>query len=104
MSKLAIIGTMKLVPGTREEFVRHLAQHRLRCLAGEPDTHVFEILLPKDDPDTVLLYEVYTDQAGFDAHLSGASIEIMRRDTPGMLLSLTGIKCELNPVVHCGDE
>lgn len=85
---------MILKPGVREAFVRHLAAHRLRCLSEEPGTLSFEILLPHEGPDTVMLYEIYTDQAAFDAHLTGASIEIMRRDTPGMLISLTGVPCE----------
>jgi quinol monooxygenase YgiN len=95
MSHLAIVATMKLAEGVRDTFVRHLSDHRRRCLAQEPDTHVFEILVPHDLPDTVMLYEVYTDQAAFDAHMNGASIAIMRRDTAGMVLSLTGIPCAL---------
>ncbi|RXD07283.1 hypothetical protein EQZ23_04290 [Sphingomonas sp. UV9] len=93
--KDAIVATMTLALGVRDVFVRHLAEHRLRCLAEEPGTHAFEILVPHDVPDTVMLYEVYTDQAAFDAHMNGASIAIMRRETVGMVLTLTGVPCVL---------
>ena len=93
MSDLAIIATMVLTPGVRDKFVAHLTEHRRRCLAQEPGTFVFEILLPHDAPDTVMLYEIYKDEAAFEAHMTGASIEIMRQGTEGMLISLTGIRC-----------
>jgi len=93
MSDLAVVATMVLTPGVRDRFVVHLAEHRRRCLAQEPGTLAFEILVPHDAPDTVMLYEVYTDEAAFEAHMTGASIEIMRQSTEGMLISLTGIRC-----------
>ena len=47
MSKLAIVATMKIAPGQRDEYHKHLAAHRARCLANEPGTRQFEILLPR---------------------------------------------------------
>src|SRR5947209_11999561 len=95
MTKLAVIATMKVAPGTRDESVRQLVAHGERCRAGEPGTLVFEVLVPHEQADTILLYEVYENEDAFKAHLSGESIEQVKRDTAGMLVSLTGLPCRL---------
>jgi quinol monooxygenase YgiN len=58
MSKFAIVATIKTVPGKRDEYVKHLKAHGQRCLATEPGTLKFEILVPQEEADTVMLYEV----------------------------------------------
>lgn len=41
-------------------------------LTSEPDCHVFDVAHDKDAPNTIILYELYTDAAAFDAHLKSA--------------------------------
>ena len=95
MSKLAIVATMKIAPGKRDEYLKHLAAHRARCLANEPGTRQFEILLPRDQADTVMLYEVYDSKEAFDAHWNGESVQQTRRETAGLMLDLKGVRCDL---------
>ncbi|MCC8964765.1 antibiotic biosynthesis monooxygenase [Bradyrhizobium sp. Pear76] len=95
MTKLAVVATIKTVAGKRAEYVKHLKAHALRCRASEPGTLVFEILLPKEEADTVMLYEVYASSEAFDAHLTGASIEQMKSDSAGLQVSLSGVRCDL---------
>jgi quinol monooxygenase YgiN len=57
MSKLAIVATIKTVPGKRDEYLTFLKAHGKRCLATEPGTLQFEILVPQEEADTVMLYE-----------------------------------------------
>jgi len=59
MAKHAIVATFKTAPGKRDEYLKHLKAHGRRCLATEPGTLKFEILVPKKEADTLLLYEVY---------------------------------------------
>ena len=49
MSKLAIIATIQVQPGTRESVLSTLLAHRDRCLRDEPGTLQFEVLVPKED-------------------------------------------------------
>ena len=95
MAKLAIIATIKIAAGKRAEYLKHLNAHALRCRAAEPGTLVFEILLPQAEADTVMLYEVYASSEAFDAHLTGTSIQQMRRDSAGLQVSLNGVRCDL---------
>jgi quinol monooxygenase YgiN len=51
--------------------------------------------VPKEEADTVMLYEVYASSEAFDAHLTGASIQQMKRDSAGLQVSLNGVLCDL---------
>lgn len=95
MPKFAIVATIKTVPGKRDEYLRHLRAHAERCKANEPGTLVFDILVPHEQPDTLMLYELYASKEAFDAHWNGASIQQARKDAAGLQVSLTGVRCDL---------
>jgi quinol monooxygenase YgiN len=95
VAKLAVVATIKTAAGKRAEYLKHLTAHAQRCRATEPGTLVFEILVPQEEADTVMLYEVYTSSEAFDAHLTGASIRQMKYDSAGLHVSLNGVRCDL---------
>jgi len=95
MAKHAIVATFKTAPGKRDEYLKHLKAHGRRCLATEPGTLKFEILVPKKEADTLLLYEVYESPEAFQAHWAGASLQQLNKDAEGMVVSLTGVGCNL---------
>ena len=95
MAKLAIVATIKTVPGKRDEYLKHLMAHGQRCLATEPGTLKFDILVPKEEADTLMLYEVYASPEAFQTHWTGSSIQQIRQDTAGMQVSMTGVRCNL---------
>ena len=95
MAKLAIVATIKIAPGRRDEYLKHLRAHAERCRANEPGTLQFEILTPHDDPDAVMLYEVYASPEAFQAHWIGESMKQMRRDSEGVQVSLSGVRSDL---------
>ncbi len=83
MSKLAIVATIKTVPGKRDEYLAFLKAHGKRCLATEPGTLQFEILVPHEEADTVMLYEVYASPEAFQTHWNGTSIQQMKQEAAG---------------------
>ena len=95
MPKLAIVATIKTVPGGREQYLQHLQAHARRCRATEPGTLQFEILLPHNEPDTILLYEVYESDEAFQAHWNGPSLQQIRKDAGHLQASLTGVRCTI---------
>jgi quinol monooxygenase YgiN len=95
MSKYAIVATIKTVPGKRDEYLTFLKAHGKRCLATEPGTLQFEILLPQEDADTIMLYELYASPEAFQTHFNGPSIQQMRQESAGLQVSLTGVRCNL---------
>jgi quinol monooxygenase YgiN len=95
MTKYAIVATIKTVPGKRDEYLEHLKAHGRRCLATEPGTLKFEILVPHEEADTIMLYEVYASQEAFTEHWNGPSLQQARRDAAGLQVSLTGVRCDI---------
>ncbi len=95
MPKLAIVATIKTAPGKRDEYLKHLRAHGERCRATEPGTLTFEILVPHDQADTLMLYELYASKEAFDTHWNGPSIQQARKDTAGLLINMTGVRCDL---------
>ena len=95
MSKFAIVATIKTVPGKRDEYVKHLKAHGQRCLATEPGTLKFEILVPQEEADTVMLYEVYASPEAFQAHWNGPSKKQADQDFKGLKISATGVRCDI---------
>jgi quinol monooxygenase YgiN len=94
MGKLALVATIKTVPGKRDEYLRHLKAHAQRCLS-EPGTLKFEILVPQEEADTVMLYEVYASPEAFEAHWTGPSKQQAERDFKALKVSVSGVRCDL---------
>ncbi len=91
MSRVAVIATIAVVAERREEAVGSLRRHRDRCLRDEPGTLTFEVLVPRDEPDKLYLYEVYASQQAFDTHWAGASLAIFSQETAGFVSIESGI-------------
>jgi quinol monooxygenase YgiN len=89
------VGTIKTAPGRQDEYLKHLKAHAQRSLATEPGTLKFEILVPKKEADTVMLYEVYANAEAFEAHWTGASMQQVKRDSASLQVSLSGVRCDL---------
>ena len=57
MSKLALVATIKTVPGKREEYLKH-PRLTPKMIWRPNEAPEFEILVPREEADTVMLYEV----------------------------------------------
>jgi quinol monooxygenase YgiN len=95
MTKLAIVATIKISGGKRDAYLNPLRAHAERCLANESGTLQFDVLVPHNDADTLMLYEVYASAEAFQAHWNGESMKQMRRETEGLQASLSGVQCDL---------
>jgi quinol monooxygenase YgiN len=96
MPKFALIASIDVAPGCRDEFLPLLRAHATRCLKDEPGTLQFDVLLPHDGGDKVMLYELYQDQAAFDAHSNGPSLAQLRKEAAGMMGKVSGTRCSLS--------
>ena len=95
MPRLALVVTIEVVVGRRDQLLSLLKAHKERCLKDEPGTLQFDILLPKDDDTKVLSFEVYRDGAAFEVHRNGASLARWREESAGMVLKLYATSCAL---------
>jgi len=93
MPKLAIIGTIEVTPGKKNQVASLLMAHRARCLKDEAGTLQFDVMLPREDDSKVIVYEVFQDDAAFEAHQSAPSVARWREETAGMVVDIIGTKC-----------
>jgi quinol monooxygenase YgiN len=84
---------MDVVPGRRDQLLPLLKAHGARSLKDEPGTLHFEVLVPREDATKLLIYEVYQDEAAFEAHRNAASIARFRKEAEGMFASIQGTRC-----------
>ena len=67
--RLVIWVEFTLQPGTREQFLDSVKRNAASSVQGEPGCRRFDVMVPQDGEDTVNLYEIYDDEAAFQAHL-----------------------------------
>ena len=78
MSKTALVVEFRIKPGRRDDFLKLMKEHAAGSLAHSDGCLQFDVLVPKEvqfdapkqepDANRVFLYEVYRDEAGFQAH------------------------------------
>jgi (4S)-4-hydroxy-5-phosphonooxypentane-2,3-dione isomerase len=87
------MGTVEVAAGTRDQVLPLLTAHRDRCLRNEPGTLQFEVVLPREDESRMLIYEVYQDDAAFEAHRNAPSRAQWLNDTAGMGVKVLATFC-----------
>jgi len=93
VARLALIGTIEVAPGRKDQLIAALMAHKARCLKDEPGTLQMEVLAPRDDDAKLLLYEVYRDDAAFDVHRNGPSFAKWREETAGTIANFSVTRC-----------
>lgn len=92
MGRFAVVATYEIAEDHIEPFLPLLCAHRERCLRDEPGTLQFDILRPAEK---LMLYEVYEDEAAFQAHRNGASVARFQKEAAAIPRKLSFVTCEL---------
>ncbi len=83
---------------SHRDFMRFLARalaHRENVLKNEPGCQRFDILVPREGGDTVLLYEVYADEEAVEAHMTTSYMQEYLSDTGPMITKRKRTFCTL---------
>lgn len=67
---LGIVVRLRVRPGRRDPFLEVMVRNAEASLRHEPGCRRFDVTTSQEDPDVVLLYEAYDDDAAFEAHLA----------------------------------
>lgn len=59
----------RLQSGTLAPFMDAMRRNAAASVRDEPGCLVFDVLHDRSEPDLVWLYEVYVDEAAFEAHM-----------------------------------
>ena len=81
----AVCVTFKLKPGSVAHFLPLMLENAKISLEHETECHQFDVLTDGEKPDQIFLYELYTDRAAFDAHLSSAHFQAFDAATTDMI-------------------
>ncbi len=68
MSQFAIFVTIKLKPGTADDFRPLIEENAEAAVRDEVDCLQFQVMTAEDDPETYFFYEVYTDAGSLENH------------------------------------
>lgn len=90
----------QLKPGSYAAFMAAMGVNAAASVRDEPGCLSFDVLRDRSDPDRVWLYEVYVDEAAFEAHMQTAHFLASRPLVDPLILSQEVIEADvlaLNP-------
>ena len=94
MSKIAIIADFTTKPGSFDAFCERMKAHAAAS-REEPGCLRFDIVVPQNSENHLMLYEMYSDQAAFDFHAGTERIKAHREATATMTTGRTVTVCDL---------
>lgn len=69
MKSFVIVVEFQLKPGCMSQFMPLMLENAAASRGDEPGCRRFDVLTTDADADHILLYEIYDDEAAFEAHL-----------------------------------
>jgi quinol monooxygenase YgiN len=82
---VSLFVRIELKPGTRDAFIKRVKEHQQNVRKNESYCQRFDVLIPQEEDNLVCLYEVYDDEAAFQAHNDTPYFAEYRADTGDMV-------------------
>ena len=92
MSRIMIVVEFEVKPEHRDQFIELIKGHAQRSRA-EDGCQQFDVLLPQEDHNRVLLVEAWRDQAALDVHLKTPMMAKLRETYQPWLVSRKATRC-----------
>jgi (4S)-4-hydroxy-5-phosphonooxypentane-2,3-dione isomerase len=100
----ALVVELYVRPDKRQQFLRAIEANATASVRDEPGCFRFDVVQDRDDPDHFFLYEVYTDEAAFEAHRSAPHFPVWRAAAATCLRADDGQRNVSCNVVFSGHE
>ena len=68
MDKFVLMVDFEVQPGAADQVFQLVSENGRSSVANEPGCHQFDVLRFPDNPNRLMLYEVYENEAAFQAH------------------------------------
>jgi (4S)-4-hydroxy-5-phosphonooxypentane-2,3-dione isomerase len=88
VAKISLIAEFQCKPDRVQDFIARTSTHAGLVRANEPGCLLFHITQPVDGGDSVILYEVYADEAALEAHRGTPYMQEYRKDFAPMVENL----------------
>ena len=95
MGKIAIVARFEANEGSLEDLLTLTTQHAKRCLEREPGCLYFDIMVPREQDNEIVLYEIYKDQAALDSHLTSDHMNQFRNERTPFFKVAQASLCDL---------
>jgi (4S)-4-hydroxy-5-phosphonooxypentane-2,3-dione isomerase len=95
VSDFTILVDIRLKPGAKPAFRRLIDANARASAAEEPGCKRFDVLEPIGEADRVMLYEIYSDRAAFDAHVKSEHYARFNAESAALLASKSVVECDL---------
>ena len=82
-----IIAEFEVKPDKLEQFLELARTDASQSVEREPGCRQFDVTLDREQPNRVMLYEIYDDEAAFDAHLKTPHLAAFRAGIESLILS-----------------
>jgi quinol monooxygenase YgiN len=82
-----IIAEFEVKPDKLERFLELAQTDASQSVANEPGCRQFDVTLDREQPNRVVLYEVYDDEAAFDAHVETPHLAAFRAGIGSLIVS-----------------
>ncbi len=95
MTGFVIIVDFRLRTDTHLEFRRLVDANAGDSVRNEPGCRRFDVVEPRGEPDRVLLYEIYDDEAAFEEHCRSAHYSRFNRESESLVSKKSVLRCDL---------
>ena len=85
MSKIALIAEFEIKAEHRDAFQALMRTHAKAALDQEPGCLQFDVTVARDNPNHVILHEIYRDQRALDEHMSSPGLADTRKTYAHMI-------------------
>jgi quinol monooxygenase YgiN len=82
-----IIAEFEVKPDKLEQFLELARTDASHSVEREPGCRQFDVTLDREQPNRVVLYEIYDDEAAFDAHLQTTHLAGFRAGIESLIVS-----------------
>jgi quinol monooxygenase YgiN len=94
MKGYVITVEFDIVPAQFDTFMRLVAENAEASRRDEPGCRRFDVCRPHDSENCVFLYEIYDDEAAFQAHLQTAHFKSFAVATTDMITARKIVACD----------
>ncbi len=93
MSRMALVVTFEIAPGRVPDFLELVRGHAKRCLEREEGCVHFDVMVPREGDNEVMLYEIYADDKALEAHRATRHLAMFRERAAEMIAGRHLVEC-----------
>ena len=104
MTPYVIIVEFEIVDGRAAEFKKLILENARASLADESGCRQFDVLVPENEPNRIVLYEIYDDADAFNAHTRSAHFKTFDAQSSDLVAKKRVIRLDMASPLQTSPE